>query len=279
MGRGLADVEEELKLFPFRLAAGSENVLQLQLGDSVMTPPEVSAHVLRKLKLDAEEALGTSVTEAVITVPAYFNDTQRQGDERTRAHRGLEVLRLVNEPTAAALATGSISASKASVAVYDLGGGTFDISILRLHDGIFEVLATNGDTHLGGDDIDNLLLRIALEDIQSEWGVDLSTNPGAVQHLRRAVIEAKKRFRLRPPRPCNWSMRQALCPRNHARAARSPDHADCRPDAGAVPRLYRRRGRESGRNRRSSARGRIDAHSIGPFRGRETVPRAAAYRA
>jgi molecular chaperone DnaK len=198
MGRGLADVEEELKLFPFRLAAGSENVLQLQLGDSVMTPPEVSAHVLRKLKLDAEEALGSPVTEAVITVPAYFNDTQRQATKDAGRIAGLEVLRLVNEPTAAALAYGLDKRKQGVVAVYDLGGGTFDISILRLHDGIFEVLATNGDTHLGGDDIDNLLLRIALEDIQSEWGVDLSTNPGAVQHLRRAVIEAKEALSFAP---------------------------------------------------------------------------------
>ena len=198
MGRGLADVEEELKLFPFRLAAGSENVLQLQLGNSVMTPPEVSAHVLRKLKLDAEEALGTSVTEAVITVPAYFNDTQRQATKDAGRIAGLEVLRLVNEPTAAALAYGLDKRKQGVVAGYDLGGGTFDISILRLHDGIFEVLATNGDTHLGGDDIDNLLLRIALEDIQSEWGVDLSTNPGAVQHLRRAVIEAKEALSFAP---------------------------------------------------------------------------------
>src|SRR6185295_5723598 len=121
-------------------------VLQLQLGRSVMTPPEVSAHVLRKLKLDAEEALGTSVTEAVITVPAYFNDTQRQATKDAGRIAGLEVLRLVNEPTAAALAYGLDKRKQGVVAVYDLGGGTFDISILRLHDGIFEVLATNGDT-------------------------------------------------------------------------------------------------------------------------------------
>ena len=161
--------QQELKLFPFHIAPGSESVIQLQLGEKTMTPPEVSAHILRKLKLDAEAALGVPVTQAVITVPAYFNDAQRQATKDAGRIAGLEVLRLVNEPTAAALAYGLDKRKQGIVAVYDLGGGTFDISILRLHEGIFEVLATNGDTHLGGDDIDNLLLRIALEDIQSEW--------------------------------------------------------------------------------------------------------------
>src|SRR6476646_7854197 len=152
-----------------------------------MTPPEVSAHILRKLKLEAEEELGTTVTQAVITVPAYFNDGQRQATKDAGRIAGLEVLRLVNEPTAAALAYGLDKRKQGIIAVYDFGGGTFDISILRLHEGIFEVLATNGDTHLGGDDIDNLLLKIALEDIQSEWGEDISSNAGLVQLLRRAV--------------------------------------------------------------------------------------------
>src|SRR6185295_14985438 len=192
MGRGLADVQDELKLFPFRLAAGGESVLKLQLGEKIMTPPEISAHILRKLKEDAEEVLGASVTQAVITVPAYFNDAQRQATKDAGRIAGLDVLRLVNEPTAAALAYGLDKRKEGIVAVYDLGGGTFDISILRLHDGIFEVLATNGDTHLGGDDIDNLLLNIALEDIHSEWGEDVSGNAGLEQLLSRAVIQAKE---------------------------------------------------------------------------------------
>jgi molecular chaperone DnaK len=198
MGRGPADVEQELKLFPFRIAPSSDSVLKLQLGDRVMTPPEVSAHVLRKLKLDAETALGVPVTQAVITVPAYFNDGQRQATKDAGRIAGLEVLRLVNEPTAAALAYGLDKRKQGIIAVYDFGGGTFDISILRLHEGIFEVLATNGDTHLGGDDIDNLLLQIAFEDIQSEWGEDISTNTTAVQVLRRAVIQAKERLSFVP---------------------------------------------------------------------------------
>ena len=203
MGRGVGDVQDELKLFPFHVvplseAEGSESVLKLQLGDKVMTPPEVSAYVLRKLKEDAEDVLGADVTQAVITVPAYFNDAQRQATKDAGRIAGLEVLRLVNEPTAAALAYGLDKRKEGLVAVYDFGGGTFDISILRLHDGIFEVLATNGDTHLGGDDIDNLLLNIALEDIQSEWGEDVSGNAGLVQLLRRAVIQAKEALSFAP---------------------------------------------------------------------------------
>jgi molecular chaperone DnaK len=198
MGRGPADVEEELKLFPFRIAPSSDAVLKLQLGDRVMTPPEVSAHVLRKLKLDAEAVLGAPVTQAVITVPAYFNDGQRQATKDAGRIAGLEVLRLVNEPTAAALAYGLDKRKQGIIAVYDFGGGTFDISILRLHEGIFEVLATNGDTHLGGDDIDHLLLKIAFEDIQSEWGEDISAQNTAVQILRRAVIEAKEKLSFVP---------------------------------------------------------------------------------
>jgi len=198
MGRGLDDIQEELKLFPFHIAAGSESVLQLQLGDRTYTPPEISAFVLRQLKQNAEAYFGEPVTKAVVTVPAYFNDAQRQATKDAGRIAGLEVLRLVNEPTAASLAYGLEKRENGIVAVYDLGGGTFDISILKLHDGIFEVLATNGDTHLGGDDIDNLLLRIALEDLQSEWGEDLSTDSEGVQRLRRAVIQSKERLSFVP---------------------------------------------------------------------------------
>jgi len=198
MGRGVADVQDELRLFPFRVIGGSESVIHLQLGERTYTPPEISACILRQLKRNAEAYLGEAVPRAVITVPAYFNDAQRQATRDAGRIAGLEVVRLVNEPTAAALAYGLDKRKTGVVAVYDLGGGTFDISILRLQEGIFEVLATNGDTHLGGDDIDNLLLRIALEDIQSEWGEDLSSNGGAVQLLRRAVIEAKERLSFVP---------------------------------------------------------------------------------
>ena len=198
MGRGLDDIQDELKLFPFRIASGSESVLQLQLGDRTYTPPEISAFVLRQLKQNAEAFFGQPINKAVVTVPAYFNDAQRQATKDAGRIAGLEVLRLVNEPTAASLAYGLDKRENGIIAVYDLGGGTFDISILKLHDGIFEVLATNGDTHLGGDDIDNLLLRIALEDVQSEWSEDLSTDSEGVQRLRRAVVQAKERLSFIP---------------------------------------------------------------------------------
>ncbi|MBV6434489.1 MAG: Chaperone protein DnaK [Bryobacteraceae bacterium] len=194
MGKGASDVKDELKFFPFRIAEGSESVIRLQLGAKAMTPPEISAQVLAELKRNAEAYLGEPVTQAVITVPAYFNDAQRQATKDAGRIAGLEVLRLVNEPTAASLAYGLDKRRNGIVAVYDLGGGTFDISILRLHDGIFEVLATNGDTHLGGDDIDNRLMHIAFEDIAAEWGEDISHSGEAVQTLRQAVIAAKERL-------------------------------------------------------------------------------------
>jgi molecular chaperone DnaK len=193
MGRGLEDVQDELKLFPFHLAGDIQpgEVLRIQLGEQQYTPPEISAYVLRQLKKNAERYFGSPVTKAVVTVPAYFNDAQRQATKDAGRMAGLDVLRLVNEPTAAALAYGLDRQKEGIVAVYDLGGGTFDISILKLHEGIFEVIATNGDTHLGGDDIDNLLIAIALDDIQGELNLDLRTNAEAVQAIRKAVIEAK----------------------------------------------------------------------------------------
>jgi Fe-S protein assembly chaperone HscA len=193
MGRGVEDIQEELKLFPFRLADDIQpgEVLRIKLGDKTFTPPEISAFILRQLKRNAERFFGAPVTKAVVTVPAYFNDAQRQATKDAGRIAGLEVLRLVNEPTAASLAYGLDKKQNGIVAVYDLGGGTFDISILRLHDGIFEVIATNGDTHLGGDDIDNLLIRIALDDIHGDLGMDVSRNGEIVAGIRKAVIEAK----------------------------------------------------------------------------------------
>jgi molecular chaperone DnaK len=198
MGKGVADVREELGLFPFQIAEGSESVIRIRIGERTFTPPEISAFVLRQLKRNAERELDRPVTKAVITVPAYFNDAQRQATKDAGRIAGLEVLRLVNEPTAAALAYGLDKRKEGIIAVYDLGGGTFDISILKLHEGIFEVLATNGDTHLGGDDIDNRLIRIGIEDLQTEWGVDISRDGEAVQLLRRAVIEAKEKLSFVP---------------------------------------------------------------------------------
>jgi Fe-S protein assembly chaperone HscA len=197
MGRGLEDVQDELKLFPFQLADDlhAGEVLRIKIGDRTYTPPEISALILRQLKRNAERFFGAPVSHAVITVPAYFNDAQRQATKDAGRIAGLNVLRLVNEPTAASLAYGLDKKKHGIVVVYDLGGGTFDISILKLHDGIFEVVSTNGDTHLGGDDIDNLLIAIALDDIRGDLGIDLRANlrknGETIARIRKAVIEAK----------------------------------------------------------------------------------------
>ena len=193
MGRDIEDVQDELKLFPFKMADGLKpgEVLKVSVGGLLLTPPEISAYVLMQLKKNAERFFQAPVTKAVITVPAYFNDAQRQATKDAGRIAGLEVLRLVNEPTAAALAYGLDKNRDGVIAVYDFGGGTFDISILKLHEGIFEVIATGGDTHLGGDDIDNLMIAIALDDIAGDLGEDVRNDAQAVQAVRKAVIEAK----------------------------------------------------------------------------------------
>ena len=165
--------------------------MRIKLGDKTFTPPEISGFILRQLKRNAERFFGGPVTKAVITVPAYFNDAQRQATKDAGRIAGLEILRLVNEPTAAALAYGLDKKQNGIVAVYDFGGGTFDVSILKLRDGIFEVIATNGDTHLGGDDIDNLLIAVAVDDIRGDLGIDVSRNGEVMAKIRKAVIEAK----------------------------------------------------------------------------------------
>ena len=198
MGRGPADVKDELKLFPFRIEPSSKNVIRVMLGDKVFTPPEISAFILRELKNWAEAHFGEPVDRAVITVPAYFNDAQRQATKDAGKIAGLEVLRLVNEPTAAALAYGLHEKQRGKVAVYDLGGGTFDISVLKListTDGdIFQVLSTNGDTHLGGDDIDNLLQAFVHELILQHDEIDFSPHGELAQELRKALIDVKHRL-------------------------------------------------------------------------------------
>jgi molecular chaperone DnaK len=195
MGRGVADIQDELARFPFRIDETSSNVIRVRLGDKLFTPPEISAYILRELKSWAEKYFGDTVDRAVITVPAYFNDAQRQATKDAGRLAGLEVLRLVNEPTAASLAYGLHKQKRGYVAVYDFGGGTFDISILKListsEGDIYQVLSTNGDTHLGGDDIDNALIDVARREIQAKFGVELDRHGEAVQELRRALIRAK----------------------------------------------------------------------------------------
>jgi Fe-S protein assembly chaperone HscA len=195
MGRGPADVQDELKLFPFRIDPASKNVIRVQLGDKAFTPPEISSFILRELKHWAEAYFGESVDRAVITVPAYFNDAQRQSTKDAGKLAGLDVLRLVNEPTAAALAYGLHEKQRGKVAVYDLGGGTFDISVLKListlEGDIYQVLSTNGDTHLGGDDIDNLLQAFVHELILQHDQIDFSPHGELAQELRKALIDVK----------------------------------------------------------------------------------------
>jgi Fe-S protein assembly chaperone HscA len=195
MGRGVEDIQDELKLFPFRIDPESRNVIRVRLGERVLTPPEISSFILRELKEWAVRHFDDSVDRAVITVPAYFNDAQRQATRDAGRLAGLEVLRLVNEPTAAALAYGLHEQRRGRVAVYDLGGGTFDISILKLvsteQGDIYQVLSTNGDTHLGGDDLDLRLLAIARQEIRTRHGLNLAQHPEVVQELRKALIAAK----------------------------------------------------------------------------------------
>jgi molecular chaperone DnaK len=191
MGKGSADVQEDLSLVPFQIAPDSEQVIGFQMGDRVFTPPEISAFILRDLKRRASKFFGEEVTQAVITVPAYFNDAQRQATKDAGHLAGLEVLRIVNEPTGASLAYGIDNRDEAIVAVYDLGGGTFDISILKLKDGIFEVLATNGDTHLGGDDIDNRLITLVLRELEQRGDTGGANDAGVFQAIRKSVIKTK----------------------------------------------------------------------------------------
>jgi len=193
MGRGYDDVRDELAYLPFQVRPG-DGVLKLLAGGRELTPPEVSAIVLRSLKERAERHFGEPIDRAVVTVPAYFNDGQRQATRDAGRIAGLDVVRIVNEPTAASLAYGLGRLREGLIAVYDLGGGTFDVSILRVKDGVFEVLATNGDTHLGGDDFDRALVTWLLEDIRGRHGADLARDPEAVQELRLGAEAAKIRL-------------------------------------------------------------------------------------
>ena len=192
MGTGFSSLTEEDKRVPYELVQGANNTAKVKIDGREYTPQEISAMTLQKMKKTAEDYLGQEVTRAVITVPAYFNDAQRQATKEAGEIAGLKVERIINEPTAAALAYGLDKNNKdQKIAVYDLGGGTFDISILDLGDGVFEVLSTNGDTHLGGDDFDNVIINWLAGEFQSEEGVDLKADPIALQRLKEAAEKAK----------------------------------------------------------------------------------------
>ncbi len=191
MGRKFDEVQAELKRVPYEVVRASNGDAHVKIGDKTYSPPEISSMILQKMKMDAEAFLGETITQAVITVPAYFNDSQRQATKDAGKIAGLEVLRIINEPTASSLAYGLDKKKEEKVAVYDLGGGTFDISILEIGDGVFEVKATNGDTHLGGDDFDQRVMDWLVAEFKKENGIDLSKDPMALQRLKEAAEKAK----------------------------------------------------------------------------------------
>jgi len=192
IGHKLNEVENEAKMMPYEKKAGKNDEVEIKIGDKWLKPAEISARILQKLKADAEAYLGQPVTEAVITVPAYFNDAQRQATKDAGKIAGLEVKRIINEPTAAALAYGiDKSKNDSKIAVFDLGGGTFDISILELGDGVFEVISTNGDTHLGGDDFDQMIINYLVDEFKKSEGIDLSKDQMALQRLKEGAEKAK----------------------------------------------------------------------------------------
>src|ERR1700726_3363533 len=193
MGRKFddAEVQKALKFVPYKVAKAPNGDVRVILNGKEYSPPEVSAMILQKLKADAEAKLGEKITQAVITVPAYFNDSQRQATKDAGRIAGLEVLRIINEPTAASLAYGLDKKKDEKIAVYDLGGGTFDISVLEIGEGVFEVKATNGDTHLGGDDWDNKIMDWIIAEFRSETGVDVSKQSDALQRIKEEAEKAK----------------------------------------------------------------------------------------
>jgi molecular chaperone DnaK len=192
MGRRHAEVGSEEKIVPYKVVGGEQDYVKVKAGDKEYSPPEVSARILRKLKESAESYLGHKVNKAVITVPAYFNDAQRQATKDAGQIAGLEVMRIINEPTAAALAYGLESKNHEKIVVFDLGGGTFDVSVLEVADGVFRVISTNGDTHLGGDDFDQVLINYVADEFKKENGIDLRKDTMALQRLQEACEKAKK---------------------------------------------------------------------------------------
>lgn len=191
MGRKYDEMKEEIKRVPYEVVRASNGDAHVKIGDKTYSPPEISSMILQKMKTDAEAFLGETITQAVITVPAYFNDSQRQATKDAGRIAGLEVLRIINEPTASSLAYGLDKKKEEKVAVYDLGGGTFDISVLEIGDGVFEVKATNGDTHLGGDDFDQRVMDWLVAEFKKDNGIDLSKDPMALQRLKEAAEKAK----------------------------------------------------------------------------------------
>ncbi|MBI5725753.1 MAG: molecular chaperone DnaK [Planctomycetes bacterium] len=206
MGKGLADIREDLKFLPYAIDPGPNDTVAVRIGDGLMSPPQLSAIILREVRSRAEAALGRPIVQAVITVPAYFDDAQRQATRDAGRIAGLNVRRIVNEPTAAALAYGLDRKEDATIAVYDLGGGTFDISVLRVSGGVFQVLATNGDTHLGGDDLDMEIINLVTDGIRSQFGQEITFPPATRQALRDLAEAAKIRLSTQQQAPIEIDM-------------------------------------------------------------------------
>jgi molecular chaperone DnaK len=203
MGRRMGEVKTEMAEVPYKVVSNQNDLVAVEIGDKRYTPPEISAMILQKMRQTAEDYLGHPVKKAVVTVPAYFNDSQRQATKDAGKIAGLEVLRIINEPTAAALAYGLERKKEERIAVFDLGGGTYDISVLELAEGVFEVKATNGDTHLGGDDFDQRVIEWLVGEFKKDQGIDLSSDPMALQRLKEAAEKAKMELSSRPQTDIN----------------------------------------------------------------------------
>ncbi len=203
MGRRMGEVTTEISEVPYKVVTGQNDLASVEIADKRHTPPEISAMILQKMRQTAEDYLGHSVKKAVVTVPAYFNDSQRQATKDAGKIAGLDVLRIINEPTAAALAYGLERKKEEKIAVFDLGGGTYDISVLELAEGVFEVKATNGDTHLGGDDFDQRVIEWLVSEFKRDQGIDLSNDPMALQRLKEAAEKAKMELSSRPQTDIN----------------------------------------------------------------------------
>ena len=266
MGRRFDEVSEEMKMVPYTVTAAGNDVRVKTLNEEY-APPQISAMILQKLKQAAEEYLGQPVTKAVITVPAYFNDAQRQATKEAGKIAGLEVMRIVNEPTAAALAYGLDKKKDETIAVYDFGGGTFDISILEVGEGVVEVKATNGDTHLGGDNLDQRIIEWIIAEFKKSDGIDLSKDRMALQRLKEAAEKAKMELSTvmetdinLPFITADQSGPEAPADEADAREVRAARRGPAAEDGGPDQAGADRRGCRSLEDRRGRARRRIDAH-------------------
>ena len=285
MGRRHNEVASEEKIVPYKIVGGPDEYVKVQIDNRQYTPPEISAMILRKLKESAEAYLGHKVNKAVITVPAYFNDAQRQATKDAGQIAGLEVMRIINEPTAASLAYGLERKAQEKICVFDLGGGTFDVSVLEVAEGVFRVISTNGDTHLGGDDFDRVLVDYCAEEFKRSNGIDLRNDPMALQRLQEACEKAKKELSSLQTTDINlpFITADASGPK-HLQISLSRSKFEqlcdqlferCR---GPVQQAMKDAAPELQRNRRSGAGRRFHPHSQGPGDRQVDVRQGAAQR-